>query len=233
MSGTVFISYSTKDRPFANRLQNDLEREGLTVWRDETSIDPGDSIISKVSKGIQSSDYLVVLISGHSMQSRWVHKELDLALTLNMERPFPIIPIRINKTPIPAKIKELLYIDAADLGYEGALTRLKVFFKKEGRLSGDTRRSAASPPTPSNASSCQDCLKALSTSQLRRKITGAFTIDQIAVVWFDLFGSTLKNDLPGAPLANVVIDLIEGAKNRRKFDELIDMICEERPNICP
>lgn len=228
----VFISYSSKDRPFAQRLESDLQGDGLEVLRDEVFIGPGESIVSKISDAIESSDYLILLVSGHSMQSRWVHKELDLALSLSMDRDFPIIPVRINKTPVPAKLRDIKYVDFADRKYDDGVAELKNFFKKQTRKAGDSRKAAQENIKPTSGS-CEDCLKSLSNSTLRQKITNAFNIAEIGIIWYDLLGSQMQNEVPGLPIANAVIELIERCKARRRFDDLLTMVCAERPSICP
>jgi len=73
---TVFISYSNKDRDFAERLATDLRASGAGVWFDQWEIKVGDSITQKINDGIHDNDYLAVVLSPDSVASPWVRKEL-------------------------------------------------------------------------------------------------------------------------------------------------------------
>jgi hypothetical protein len=42
--GHVFISYVSEDSPTVDRLQQDLERAGIKVWRDRTSLGLGGQV---------------------------------------------------------------------------------------------------------------------------------------------------------------------------------------------
>jgi predicted nucleotide-binding protein len=71
---TVFISYSSKDRDFAERLAADLRASGVGVWFDQWEIKVGDSITQKINDGIHDNDYLAVVLSPDSVASDWVRK---------------------------------------------------------------------------------------------------------------------------------------------------------------
>jgi predicted nucleotide-binding protein len=73
---TVFISYSNKDRDFAEKLAADLRASGVGVWFDQWEIKVGDSITQKINDGIHDNDYLAVVLSPDSVASPWVRKEL-------------------------------------------------------------------------------------------------------------------------------------------------------------
>ena len=45
---------------------------------------PGDSLIEKISDGIESSDKLVVFLSPNSVDSNWVKKEVATGLILEL-----------------------------------------------------------------------------------------------------------------------------------------------------
>lgn len=109
---TTFISYSSKDRPVARRIANDLQNHGIKVWLDEFEILPGDSITEKIAEGIRESEYLVILISKNSVGSSWIRKEFEMAFERNRaasERR--LIPIKIDYTPVPPYLADVQYVD--------------------------------------------------------------------------------------------------------------------------
>jgi formylglycine-generating enzyme required for sulfatase activity len=109
---TVFISYSSKDRDFAERLAADLRASGAGVWFDQWEIKVGDSIAQKINDGIHDNDYLAVVLSPDSVASPWVRKELNAAMMkeLNRRSVF-VLPILYRDCKIPALIADKHYAD--------------------------------------------------------------------------------------------------------------------------
>ncbi|MCB0111859.1 MAG: toll/interleukin-1 receptor domain-containing protein, partial [Caldilineaceae bacterium] len=81
---------------------------------------------------IDESDYLLVVLSSSSTQSRWVKKELMAALAKEeqIDRKF-VIPIKIDECQVPLAVADRLYADFAD-SYLGALESLVTTIKKFG-----------------------------------------------------------------------------------------------------
>ena len=77
----VFLSHNHADKPFVRRLAWNLRFVGINVWLDEAEIDIGDSLIGKISEGIQSTDYVAACLSPDSVRSSWVTIELQMAMT--------------------------------------------------------------------------------------------------------------------------------------------------------
>lgn len=78
---TIFFSYSHADKKFVNKFIHDLEeREDISIWYDEAEINVGDSLIKKIYEGLYQSDYLGVILSRNSINSKWVQKELAIAI---------------------------------------------------------------------------------------------------------------------------------------------------------
>jgi len=109
---TVFISYSSKDKDFAERLATDLRASGAEVWFDQWEIKVGDSITQKINDGIHDNDYLAVVLSPDSVASPWVRKELNVAMMreLNRRSVF-VLPILYLDCEIPELIADKRYAD--------------------------------------------------------------------------------------------------------------------------
>jgi hypothetical protein len=238
MTGRVFISHSSADKPVARQLASDLRNRGIDVWIDEQAIAIGSSIGGAIAEGIDSSDYFVLLLSGKSVQSRWVHEEAQIAFQKSMESKFVIIPIRLDGTPVPRLIKHLKYVDFRNSRNDG-FEELIAFLKHDDRLASDQRKAPPAAPAaqqgvgPGVGLSCVACLKSLSAKRLREKILERYNYHDLGVVWFDIFESRIGDDIPGTPLPNAVIELLDKAKRRQKFNELLNSICEQHPDICP
>ena len=59
---SVFLSHTWSDKNFARRLASDLNSAGLKVWFDEAEIKVGDSLINKIREGIDSMDFVLVVL---------------------------------------------------------------------------------------------------------------------------------------------------------------------------
>jgi hypothetical protein len=97
----------------------------MVVWWDEWEINVGDSIIQKVSEGIKSSSYLVVVLSPHSIQSNWVQREVGSAMMrqLSKERSITILPLLVTDCEIPVLLSEISYADFRN-DYKSAFKKL-------------------------------------------------------------------------------------------------------------
>jgi hypothetical protein len=109
----VFISYSHQDYALAHKFKDELAGLGLSVWIDEHVLQPGDMLTSDIAKGIRKSKIGVVFISSASKESYWVQSEISLMLFHQRfrNREFVIVPIRVDASPIPEELAEIIYAD--------------------------------------------------------------------------------------------------------------------------
>ena len=75
----IFVSYSSQDRPFAQRLVTDLQQAGTEVWYDVTGIDEGD-FIAKINDALRHCEWFVLVLTPHAIASQWVNDEMNAAL---------------------------------------------------------------------------------------------------------------------------------------------------------
>jgi len=127
-AGVTFISHSSKDKGFAEKLARDLRQSGLGVWLDKWEMKPGDSLTDKIQDAIGESAYLVVLLSQASAVSPWVSKELNAALTRELElKRVYVIPALIEDCQIPEFLTDKMYADFRidyRVGYDSLVARL-------------------------------------------------------------------------------------------------------------
>jgi TolB-like protein len=74
----IFLSYSRDDLPIARRFAEAFEREGLSVWWDQT-LNPGEAFDKVTERALEEANAVVVLWSKHSVDSRWVRAEATQA----------------------------------------------------------------------------------------------------------------------------------------------------------
>lgn len=91
---TCFISYSSKDKEFAEKLYNDLQSQGVRCWFAPTHMRIGDKIRRRIDETIRVYDKLLLILSQHSLQSQWVEQEVETALEkerdVNVTVLFPV-----------------------------------------------------------------------------------------------------------------------------------------------
>jgi hypothetical protein len=72
----LFISYSTSDKNFADRLAHDLKIAGFDIWYDSDDIHVGDNILEKIEQGLSECDNMIIILSPPALQSWMVRQEL-------------------------------------------------------------------------------------------------------------------------------------------------------------
>jgi TIR domain/Restriction endonuclease len=108
----VFLSFAQEDKRIAHRIAEALRTSGTRVLYDSWELAPGDSLQSRITKSIAASDYLVVLLSTHSVQSRWVQSELQATLLSEMDdRAITVIPVLVDHVTVPTSLRDRLYLD--------------------------------------------------------------------------------------------------------------------------
>jgi len=87
----VFISHTYKDHDFVLQLVEKLKKDGIDVWFDEWELTVGDSIVQKINEGLEKSSFLIVVLSEHSVRSKWVQRELNSTLARQLGRDHNVI----------------------------------------------------------------------------------------------------------------------------------------------
>lgn len=75
----VFISHAQQDDALARKIADALQKDGLDVW-DNRYLMPGDNWAEKVSRALNESNAMVVLVTPEALQSEWVRREVEYAL---------------------------------------------------------------------------------------------------------------------------------------------------------
>ncbi len=129
---SVFLCHSSIDKEFARKLATDLTLAGARVWLDEAEIKVGDSLVKKISEGLEEMDFVGVLLSPDSVSSEWVQRELGAALAIEInERRVKALPLLLRDCPIPTLLKDKFYADFRVAGkYLEELDRLIATLKR-------------------------------------------------------------------------------------------------------
>jgi len=116
----IFISYSRKDMGFARKLAGDLEKAGYDVWWDISDLRGGDDWVRVIPAAIESSQYVIIVLSPNSVESEWVRKEYTQALSLRKK----IIPIMLAATGVPFALNTINYVNFTSGEYVDNLRNL-------------------------------------------------------------------------------------------------------------
>ena len=120
----IFVSYSHKNRDFADKLVRDLNFSDIPATYDKWLLNVGDSIIQKISEFVQEADQVIAILSSDSVDSNWVKKELAIAMTGEIEnKKIKVLPIKIDDCTLPAMLSDKLYVDFS-WGYFRSLKEL-------------------------------------------------------------------------------------------------------------
>jgi len=108
---SVFMSYNHNDRPLAQALKQGLDRSGCRVWIDEGELLVGDVLIDKISGALDQVDFLVALVSEHSVGSDWCRKEVSIAMTGEINRRgITVLPLRIGQVTMPPNLVDKVFL---------------------------------------------------------------------------------------------------------------------------
>lgn len=101
---SVFISYSSKDEAFAQRLHDDLQNNGVRCWFAPEDLKIGDRIRPTIDHQIRMREKLIVIVSENSLQSEWVGDEVEAALEQERVSGKDVLfPIRLDDTVLNSR----------------------------------------------------------------------------------------------------------------------------------
>jgi hypothetical protein len=107
---SCFISYSTRDQDFADRLHADLQNRGVRCWFAPHDMLPGKKIFDQIDEAIRVYDRLLLILSESSMASNWVKTEIANARQKEVSQDRQVL-FPITLVPI-SKVKEWKCFDA-------------------------------------------------------------------------------------------------------------------------
>jgi TIR domain. len=120
----AFISHAHVDRKVADEIVRWLRQvAGVPTWYD-ANLPPGSSIAPSLSRAIEQSRSMILLLSQESVRRGWVQQEFNAAINHQTQYPqFRIIPVRLDDVQPPGFLGNYSSIDVPD----GALTMKSAF----------------------------------------------------------------------------------------------------------
>lgn len=110
----IFISHSSQDKWFADKIVALLDQLGISVWYDKVDLYIGDNLLQKIHAGLNESSRLIVILSHQSIASKWVTEELESFYTdFVLGGKTKIYPLLLEDVweAAPVFLKKLVYAD--------------------------------------------------------------------------------------------------------------------------
>jgi hypothetical protein len=107
---TIFVSYSSKDRPFALGLVKELQELGANVWIDQLGIGLGENWDNAIEEALEKSETFMLILSPTSVESPNVQDEVSIAINTNKK----MVPILIEECKLPMRWQRRQYADLAN-----------------------------------------------------------------------------------------------------------------------
>ena len=96
---SCFISYSSKDQEFADRLNADLQNKGIRCWFAPHDLPIGAKTWDHIDAAIRLRDKLLLILSENAIASDWVEDEVSKAFAEERRRGQTVLfPVRLDDT---------------------------------------------------------------------------------------------------------------------------------------
>lgn len=98
---SCFVSYSSRDQEFVDRIYADLQANGVRCWLATEDLKIGDKFRQRIDEAIRSHDKLLVVLSEASVNSTWVEEEVESAFARERkENGLVLFPVRLDDAVI-------------------------------------------------------------------------------------------------------------------------------------
>lgn len=104
---SIFVSYSSEDRPFAVGLTKELQKLGANVWIDQLAIGLGENWDNAIEEALEKSETFMLILSPTSVESQNVQDEVSIAISTDKK----FVPILIKECDLPMRWKRRQYAD--------------------------------------------------------------------------------------------------------------------------
>jgi hypothetical protein len=229
----VFISYSSKDKSVAERVRESIPDQ-FEVWIDKERVSPGASISKAIEDGLSGSDYYVLLISENSISSMWVRQEIATAFDLANRTNLSVVPVLLQGSDVPFEFKGLLYIDFRQSVTAG-LRHLQDFFLKQATLIDEIEPRhimlKSQDERVRQRLACNESLRQLSLGDLRYLVSERLNLEEVELIWFDLFNRRMTDEVQVRNLPLSCVELIDRSRRKDVLFDLMDKLCRDFPFI--
>ena len=108
----VFLSYRSVNRPWVLNLYDVLTELKFKVFLDQYVLKVGNALNEQLEDALDKSQAGVLIWSTAAQDSNWVRNEYNVMINKATEdKNFHFVPIRIDKTKLPAFANSTLFLD--------------------------------------------------------------------------------------------------------------------------
>jgi hypothetical protein len=108
----LFISHSSRDKEMAVHLASTLNFCAIDVWIDDWELEVGQSLTDEISKAMDESRFIAILITENYNKTVWTKTEYKKALAREQqEKRTVMLPLIVGKAEIPDFLEDKIYID--------------------------------------------------------------------------------------------------------------------------
>src|SRR3974377_1697632 len=109
----VFLSHSTKDKDFVEKLAITLDANGFAPWLCELDIEPSANFVAEISRGLKESDLTLLVWSPAAANSVWTQAEWTSVLKQEIEQSrIRLGLIMLRQHDLPPLLDTKNFIDA-------------------------------------------------------------------------------------------------------------------------
>ena len=125
----VFLSHSSRDRRFAEKIAAVLRRHGIPVWYSATNIVGAQQWQDEIGNALARCDWFLVALSPRSVKSKWVKLELAYAQGDSRydNRIIPILRKACNHKSLSWTLGGIQFVDFTTDFEEGCRSLLRVW----------------------------------------------------------------------------------------------------------
>lgn|GEM_PF-1501614 len=106
----IFISHSTSDDAFVDKLAQEFAIYGIETWVDHRDMPPGEKWVKQLESALHQSDLMLLVVSESSINSEYVEAEWHTFFDLKR----PIIPVRVDNCDVPLFLRTFHHINFRD-----------------------------------------------------------------------------------------------------------------------
>src|SRR5262249_11580193 len=109
----VFLSHSTKDKDFVQRLAAALKSAALEPWLCEVDIDKSQNFVAEIDAGLAQCDIALLIWSPDAAASMWTKEEWTSILARQVaEQRIRLGIVLLRDCSLPELLRTKNYIDA-------------------------------------------------------------------------------------------------------------------------
>lgn len=123
----IFLSHNSKNKNLVEPIYLELKTvfPDREFFYDEHSIQPGESIVGKMSEGLSQNSVFFLFWSDEASKSRMVEREWQVAINKSISKGTRLIVVKLDRTNLPEILGDLKYLDFYSNGYNNTVEAMK------------------------------------------------------------------------------------------------------------